>query len=483
MGILASIVILFVIVLVSLYGLYKYKNRRLSPDYFEYYKKQDKTPEGKVGIFVPSLIMPETHDHTFFYNITRKVFSVVIPWPFRLFAQVDRGVALLDPVRFHEDHEFTPTTLEDPFGNERDFDGVPYIEKYKQGKVIWVPPSKSIYLDHGYFLYSGRKGCMPSFSGKVINKARLWYYAHGIVQKKLPHWDEMFKIINTTFEKAKKKYNGIECEAECSTYYHQMKQKLFSLLDAGCDSIILAAPMPIYSHFEEFNSSFRHSIEYIHEWESLHPGKKIKVIMAPPMGHFQPMRKAFVEMVKDRLDTLPAGTDVLIAVTTHGMPWDRFQWEAWLHFAPPYRDTMIDEIKELLKSYRMFGRTQVVTCQSEFANPVWDPKEKYLSTSRVFRNAVRDGYDYVISLPIEYCAENSDTLFQQAQETFHEFDEYRIYDSIDYPDFSVPYVREIKQGKTRIIYNGVPVGKYQPYVIEAFYQSLDSILSFKQADS
>ncbi len=38
------------------------------------------------------------------------------------------------------------------------------------------------------------------------------------------------------------------------------------------------------------------------------------------------------------------------------------------------------------------------------------------------------------------------------------------------------------QGKTRIIYNGVPVGKYQKYVIDALYQSLDSILS-KQKNS
>jgi len=33
------------------------------------------------------------------------------------------------------------------------------------------------------------------------------------------------------------------------------------------------------------------------------------------------------------------------------------------------------------------------------------------------------------------------------------------------------------QGKTHIIYNDVPVEKYQKYVIEALYQSLDSILS------
>ena len=45
--------------------------------------------------------------------------------------------------------------------------------------------------------------------------------------------------------------------------------------------------------------------------------------------------------------------------------------------------------------------------------------------------------------------------------------------------------RERGQGKilytwehaTTVIYNGVPVGKYQPYVVEAFYQAVDSILA------
>jgi hypothetical protein len=255
-----------------------------------------------------------------------------------------------------------------------------------------------------------------------------------------------------------------------------MKEKLYELLNAGCDTIVLAAPMAVYSHFEEFNSSFYHSFEYIHEWEQEHPGKQIKVIMAPPMGQFKPMRAAYLAMLKDRLAALPQRADVTVAVTTHGMPWDAFPWEAWLELAPQYRDTLFGEVKELLRSYN-FGRTNVVLCQDEFASHVWDPKNKYLSTNEAYWNAINDGYDYVIGLPIEFFAENSDSLFYHALKNYEGFDDYHLYEPFDYPDWSVPFIMEFKQGNTTVIYNGVPVGKYQPYVIEAFFQAIDSILS------
>ena len=57
---------------------------------------------------------------------------------------------------------------------------------------------------------------------------------------------------------------------------------------------------------------------------------------------------------------------------------------------------------------------------------------------------------------------------------------YDVYEELDYPDWSVPYVKEMKQGKTHIIYNGVPVGKYQHNVVEALFQSIDEILSKKK---
>ena len=479
MKILLGFVVFIIAVSVFYTVLAKYKNRRQKPDYFELYKIQDSVPEGKVGIFVTGLIMPEKMDYPFFYNITLKIFNAIIPWPFRLFSKIDKGVALLDAVKYHEHEEFKPTRLVDQYGNDKDIDGEPFIEKYKKGEVVWQPPSKRIYLDHGYFLFTGHKAGLPSLSGKTMNKANIWYYNRGIKQQKLPHWQGSFEVINGALDKIRSKYSTIAFRAESSLDYYNMKKKLFELLDEGCETIVLAAPMPIYSHFEEFNSSFRHSMEYINEWKAEHPSKKVKVIMAPPMGQFQPMRQAFVDMLKDRLDTLPKSADVTVAVTVHGMPWEHFSWEAWLELAPQYRDTLVEDVKGLLKSYA-FGRTNVVICQDEFADPVWDPKEKYLSTNRAYLQAIKEGYDYVIGLPIEFFAENSDTLFHHALKNYHGFEGYDVYEQIDYPDWSIPYTREFQQGKTRVIYNGVPVGKYQKNVTEAFYLSIDSVLSKKR---
>lgn len=476
MAILVTILATLFILIAFGYGLFKYKNKPAKPDYFEYYQTQGTIPEGTIGIFATALIMPTYHSHAFFHNIIYKIFKVVIPWPFNLLALKDRGVALLDPAHVHAREEFVPTRLEDAFGNDRNLDGIPYLAKYKQGEIVWVPPSSRIYLDHGYFLYKGHPCGEASLCGKVANKSRLYYYGSGIVQRKLPHWEESFKIINTVFDRIRQKYNNVECRSETNLFYHEMRENLHELLEGGCETLILTSPMAIYSHFEEFNSGFRHCFEYIEDWERIHPGKKIKVIMTPQMGNFKPLRQAFLEMLKDRLNTLPGGSDVTVAVTVHGMPWDYLKWEAWLKLAPAYRDKLFEEVKELVAKYK-FGRTNVVICQDEFADPIWDPKQKYLSTNRAYWNAINDGYDYAIGLPIEFFAENSDTLMHHPMKCYENFDQYNIEDPVDYPDWSVPYTRELLQGKTHVIYNGVPVGKYQQYVTEALYQSLDSVLS------
>ncbi len=473
----------FIVVLVliiggigGLYALYKYKNLPPRPDYYDYYMTQDKKPVGKTGVFATALIMTENHSHAMFHNIVYKIFNKVVPWPFRKFAFIDKGIALYDPGRVLDAEEFEPGKLVDMYGNERDVDGFPYIEKYRQGLVQWEPPSKRIWLDNGYFIYRGRKQGSPTLCGKLAGKSRLFYYDAGIKQKKIPHWKGTFDFIDAAFDKLKSAYPDVEFRAETSLHHYECRQKLHELLDAGCETIVLSAPMGIYSHFEEFNGSFRHAFEDIHEWEEKHPGRKMKVIIAPQMGDFQPLRQAFLDMLKDRLDMLPEKASVKVCVTVHGMPWDYFDWEAWLKLAPPYRDTLADECKELVKGYD-FSKTEVVVSQDEFSNPIWDPEKKYLSTNRAYLEGVQEGYDYVIGLPIEFFAENTDTLMHHAQENYEHFDNYDVYEPIDYPDWSVPYSREMKQGNTTVIYNGVPVGKYQPHVSEALYQSIDSILA------
>ena len=57
------------------------KNRHITPGNFEFYKTQCTGHEGKVGVFMTGLFMPETYDYGFFYNITKIIFSVITPWP------------------------------------------------------------------------------------------------------------------------------------------------------------------------------------------------------------------------------------------------------------------------------------------------------------------------------------------------------------------------------------------------------------------
>jgi len=90
MDIFISILILLAVIVLFFFALFKYKNRPLKPDYYEVYMNQDTTPVGKVGIFATALIMPTHHNHWFFHNIIKKIFTVIIPWPFNILACKDK---------------------------------------------------------------------------------------------------------------------------------------------------------------------------------------------------------------------------------------------------------------------------------------------------------------------------------------------------------------------------------------------------------
>jgi hypothetical protein len=221
--------LVFVFLLSALFGIYKYKNQQPRPDYFEYYKNQDRVPTGKIGVFVTGLVARPEHSATFYYNVTKKVFNSIIPWPFRLFAKADKGVLLLDPDRFFETKEFLPTRLEDMDGNDRDLDGVPFIEKYKKGEIVWVPPKNEKY-DHGYFLYKARKGGLPTAAAKIINKSRIWYGEKGLLEKKNPQWAQVNQVMSVTFTKIANRYPDAVLSWESSLYPHEIKQSFMQCL-------------------------------------------------------------------------------------------------------------------------------------------------------------------------------------------------------------------------------------------------------------
>jgi len=473
-GLLAVIVV----TVVGLYGTFKYKNRPPDIDVYSMYLNQDPTPKGKTALFVIGLSTTEDFDQTWWHNIFQHIAHVRIPWPFRIAALADQGVALMDPDKDYAREQFEPTSLVDRFGSERDMDGTPYIEKYRQGHVNWVPPKESIHLGTGYWVYTGRQDGISTTAGKTIGYARLWYWGRGITGQKIPAEWQQNQIYDIAFGKLAAKYPDIPYRQADTMDPYQWRKKIFELLDSGAETLILSSPMVIYSGYEDFENGFLHSIEYVEEWEALN-GRDINIVMAPSMGNFKPMRDGYLLMFKDRLDTIPAGASVKMAWSVHGMPWRAFPNEPWLDLAPAYRDVLVEESEQLLAKYD-FSRTEVVVSQDHFADHYWDPEEKSLSTNRAYREGIADGFDYVLNLPIEFNNENTDTLFYHAMVNYEDFPGYSVYDVIDYPksEWDRPYTKHFEIDGTHIEYLGVPTGnRYRPFVAQAMFDAWDSILS------
>ena len=478
--ILISLVVVVIVVAAGGYGTFKWMNRTppqlQEPNYFTYYKKQDTTPNGKVAIFVSGLIMPEHYRLADYYNLALKP-TQYIPWPVRNMATADRGVVLLDTEKYYETKPFTPTNLIDVWGNTTDVDGIPYADKYKHGDIRWVPPDPTQHADHGYFLLPSRKGGMPNMAQKLAVKARVYYYGKGkgFVDGRVPHEAGETAIVTSTMEKVHQKYGDVPYRMVSAETPAEAEHALRELLDGGAETIVFAAPRPIYSHHEEFNGSIKHTMHYIHDWEKEH-GKKIKFIITPQLGEIPVMKEAYLNMLRDRLATFRPDAKVKVVVSVHGMAWDKVPNEAWIELAPPYRDGMVQAVKEEMGKWK-FAKTEVVLAQDHFADHYNNPDGKYLSTNKGFWDGVHDGYDYVVNLPIEFFAENTDTMFSHAMFNFEGFPGYDIYQPVDYPDWSVPYTRTFKVENTEVIYNGLPVGKYNAPIVDAYFQAIDSVLS------
>jgi protoheme ferro-lyase len=468
-------VVIVAVVVVAGYAFYRYKNQP-SEDYYSYYLKQDMTPVGKAGVFLVGLHTPEDNDPTWWYNILEHSVHANIPWPAQTMALADNGVALVDPDRFYAHEEFVPERLIDRFGSEHDMDRTPYIEKYREGLVVWQAPREATHLDTGYWLYTGRNDGIPSRVGKRINLAEHWFYGKGIKQQKIPADYQSRKIYELAFGALEESYPGTPYYYADTLDPYMWRKKIFSLLDSGVETLLLASPMVMYSDYEDFHNGFAHSFDIVREWESQND-RKIKIIIVEPMGYQKAMRDGYLLILKDKLDTLPAGIDVKMVWSIHGMPWSRVPNESWLKMSPPYKDAMKADAEQLLSQYE-FGRTEVVISQDHFADHYWNPDGAILSTNQAYLDGVEDGYDYVLSIPIEFYNENTDTLYTHAMSNYENFPGFDVYDSIDYPDWDTPYTSHFEIDGTRIDYLGIPTGdRYRPYVAQALYDSFDAVLS------
>ena len=446
------------------------------PDYYEYYINQDTKPEGKIGIFISHLVMPENYREEDFYTLAGKSLQY-IPWPVRDLVQADKGVVLLDRDKFYEFEEFIPTDLVDSNGNSVDIDGVAYIDKYHAGEIKWMPPGNT-HLSHGAFLYGGRKSGAMSSAQKLAVKARNYYYApgKGFHDGRVPHEAGNRHLVHSAMEKLERKYGDIPWAWVTADNPTMARKALFDLLDQGIDTLILAAPRPIYSHHEEFNGSIKHAMRYLHEWQEENGHKEIKMIISPELSHFDVMYQTHPSIIRANLDEIPAGSSVKLVMSVHGMPWDNVPHEGWIKLSPRYVDRSMAEARKVIEEYD-FSRTEVVQSQDHFADPHNNPDGNYLSTNQSFWDGIGEGYDYILNVPLEFFFENTDTMFYHDMANFEFFDDYDVYRTVEYTDWSRPYRRTMMQDGTTVIYGGVPAEQYSGPIIEAFFLALDSIVS------
>jgi hypothetical protein len=466
-----------VCIVIGGYSLFKINNPEFE-DLYSYYLNQDTAPVGKTAVFLIGLHTPEDYEPSWWYNIYQHVAHVNIPWPIRTMATRDRGVSLVDPDQYYSQEEFEPTRLVDRHGNEHDVDKVPYIEKYRQGLVKWQPPAASRHGDTGDWVMEGRSDGIPTPAGKRMNLAKNWYYDKGIKQRKIPADYQSQRIYELAFGLLNESYPGVSYAVSDTLDPYLWHKKIFDLLDSGVETLVLTSPMVMYSDYEDFHNGFLHSFEIVREWDAEND-RDIKLIIAPPMGHQKAMRDGYLLILKDKLDTLPEGADVKIVWSIHGMPWLAKPNESWLKMAPQYTEAITADAVALLAEYN-FSRTEVVIAQDHFADHYWDPEEKgpFVSTNKGYVNGVEDGFDYVLSIPIEFYNENTDTLFTHAMLNFENFPGYDVYNEIDYPDWDKPYTNHYVIEETDIFYLGVPTGdRYRPYVAKALFDSLDAVLS------
>ncbi|MDP7152914.1 MAG: hypothetical protein QF897_00590, partial [Gammaproteobacteria bacterium] len=274
---LITVLVLIVAVVAGGYGTFKYKNREHGPDIYAMYKTQDSVPQGRTGVFMIGLSQTEDFDPTWWNNIFDHIAHVRIPWPFRIAALADRGIALMDPDRDYSTEEFTPNKLVDRFGAEHDIYSTPYIELYRQGLVEWIAPQESIHLDTGYFVYTGRQDGIPTTAGKTISYARLWYHGRGIEGRKIPARYQQQVVNNYALARLGERYPDVIFQQADTMKPWLWRKKIFDMLDTGIETFVLASPMVVYSGYEDFNNGFRHSIGSVEEWEKLN-GRDIKVI-------------------------------------------------------------------------------------------------------------------------------------------------------------------------------------------------------------
>jgi hypothetical protein len=119
--------------------------------------------------------------------------------------------------------------------------------------------------------------------------------------------------------------------------------------------------------------------------------------------------------------------------------------------------------------------TVVIFADTDFAGEDMDPNEEKLASFEALEMGLEEGYDHIIFLLVDFMAENTDSIFAMRIETFEHM-HFHYEGMVPYSDFSQPFRTEMKEGKSRLVVAGTPVGKYRPYITQGYFDAIATVL-------
>ena len=431
--------------------------------------------EGRAGLIVVALAQPEKFAPKFFENFVEKLFTQVIPWPVNALVGGDNGVVLVDPGQPYMIKRHTPHRLADIWGREADVDGIRWVEKYRRGQLRWEKPSATARKDFGYYLYPARRQGMRTPAAKAAVKARYLYYAQ-LPGGVLPHYRQTVDFAQGAVAEAQRRYPIVAGAMADAFDPYAKEQAVTRVLDAGVDTLILASAQPIYSRFEELGGSFVGVHKIVEKWRKAHGNKPVKIVIAPWLA----TQPAYEKLILDHFaETVPqasvpgeAATGIL---SLHGLPVSLASSDGWSGRSAALGKRLIPQAEAILRA-KGYARVKVALGSEAFADGIEDPGNKIVSVNELYRQAIAAGDAVAVAVPLEFLAENTDSLFGHQVFFFNGLPGYRDYNGPPATvDWSKPYVRRLQSGKTLILYAGAPGGLTVPRQSAALADAIGTV--------
>jgi len=417
--------------------------------------------QGRVGVVVVALLQPSQFDTVFYDNFISKLFAVAIPWPVNRLAARDTGVALIDPARPDEQREFAPATLMTFDGRTVDWDGVPFAEKRRQGQVDWVPPSDRVAGDIGTFRYEGRSGGAAGPAQRAMLKARAIYYAR-LPAGYLPQRDQTLAMVNGAFATVAQ-HPAVRASGVFDAFApYDARRELYRVLDAGIDTLIIASALPIHSSFEEYRGAYPKLEKMVRDWAAERGKPAPKLLFATQMADMPGYAALWAAHVAATVPP-PSSPDAAatLVVSLHGLPISQLGRDGWASNSRRATALLAPQMKAQMQALG-WRRLTVEVAQEAFADATDDPANKLLSVFEVFAASRARGDALVVAVPVEFLAENTDTLFLHAYLMFDGLPGFRRFEGPPADvDWDKPFVRSFAEGKTTHMFIGAPGGAAQ----------------------